>query len=408
MQVIAAAVAGHIQRFPRGEEPTLLFRFQRIGIKLIHARAAERDLRLFKARRARDRQHPAGQARLKAHAVRIRQHPCGQVHRPQPCRADKRLSQAARHQSAQKILQRALRKQRSAPEHFVALRAGQQIHPQHEPSSPARVHLRRQLHRADAGYVVLVKEHFARLGAHALAARDERYFAVRAYALEPAHRRRLHANRRDGRIARRKRMPKALQKAIAVRSRAQLRRGQPAAGEQQLRSVSAAPIRRGNAKAVPHGRYFAHLKIADQLRARLRRAQTQRVQHARRHIARGIDAPLGVRHAGHAEALKKSDRILRGKRPQRRAHIPMIALGRHIQIRQIAAAVTGREQLAPHARLLFIYCGFHARPREQARRGQPRRAAANDARAHSTMPRSRIRAPSASSVTLCSAREQAV
>ena len=127
----------------------------------------------------------------------------------------------------------------------------------------------------------------------------------------------------------------------------------------------------------------------------------------------GIGAALRVHARGYAEGGEELQHLRRregGEGGRGKGGVAEIVLRGGVYVGEIAAAIAGGEQLAPHARLRFEHGGTPARARERHARRQAGRAAADDdgVVSHSTIPSFLSISPSASSVAACRAREQAV
>ena len=113
-------------------------------------------------------------------------------------------------------------------------------------------------------------------------------------------------------------------------------------------------------------------------------AAAQRSEHGRRLPAARVDAPLAVRLCDEPQiaenAAHRVGRVSREERLRRR-HVAVVMCGRRREIRQVAAPVSGREQLAPELLVALEHehrAGLFQDARSGARRHQAGRAAADN------------------------------
>ena len=384
MQVEAAAVAVHVQHLSGGEQAGYQAGFQRIRIEALQLRAAAGDLGLIEAQRGLHRKRPAGKRALDGGSLLRVQLPGQHRQRPHSGGLDQHLTQPLGHDAAEEVVQRALWQQLCAAVDGVLRRIRPEVQFQRAGPSLLQIDSAGQLHRGDAGHAALAEENLANLPAQQPVFAVKLQLPVHADALERAHSLGIGLERRNGGQARGDPVAEALQNMIAVGAAAQLGRSHAATGHQHAVRLHPAAILRGDFKAtaLPHGR---NLEFGHDLAAVLRGVEPQAVQHPRRSVAQGIDPAFAIGCARHADGGKEVHRIPWGEGGERGLHIARVAVVVPLacfQVGQIAAAISGGEQLPAHPALLLQQDGPQPPPGQQARGHQPRSAAADDCNAH--------------------------
>ena len=170
--------------------------------------------------------------------------------------------------------------------------------------------------------------------------------------------------------------------------RPQRGRGQTARGQQRAAARGGAAVLRCGGKFAGEG---THAKAGHFLSPSLGKGKAQSVQHGGGHVAGRIGAALRVHARRYAEGRKELQHLCRregGEGGRGKGGVAKVVLRGGVYVGEIAAAIAGGEQLAPHARLRFEYGGTPARARKRHARRQTGRAAADDDGVvpHSTIP----------------------
>ena len=357
MEVVAAAIAVDVQNLAAGEHAGGEPAFKRVGAEFCRPDAASRHLCALEAGNARDgkrkrfdNRYQRFQRRVGTGRKRLRAEAAGMA---------ERLAEARMEHTGKQLLARQ-RRERFAPclQKRPHLRRG--ILPQKIEQQPGPLRLSRcprKRERSRAGNARLGKLHLARVLQQRSAVCAQTDAAVGPDALQPPDGGRVRADLREAGVQRRAAVAELRKKLVAGHRSAQRLSRAAAAGNDQLISKIRAAVR---ARDLIAARFFLHalrVEAADELHARLRSGEPQHVHNAVGLIGQGIDPPGRLCRGQKAQRVEKVQRrrpVKARKRGAGKARVLSVIVHRgQVEVRQVAPAVAGGEQLAPDARLPF-------------------------------------------------------
>ena len=214
-----------------------------------------------------------------------------------------------------------------------------------------------KLHGRDAGEAAFCELNFTALRSKRLPPRGKGDFRMHAHSLERFHPLRLRGDLHERREHLCHRDVEGAQQAVAGAVGAVLGRSFPAAGEDhRIRRERPIDAKEGPVPLLGNALEGFRRRIALQKYTQPLRFKAQRIEHARRLAAHGVDAALLLFLTQEAHGGKKSQRIVNGEALQRGAHkirrLKIIGW-RSESVGQIAATVARCKQLFPHAGKLF-------------------------------------------------------